>query len=1181
MTETRKTEKKGSHRLARFIAVLSASLCLLLLGIYLSATIYLRTPAAARQASQLLSDYLHYPVTVTGLALAGGTLSVNGLTLGNPARFRGGELASVRSIAISPDLWAFLVGRRSFDGIAIRGLRITVARNEKDDWNFKDLARLLSGKKGGGETSIKRLTVSQSALAVEGLRLDNLALHLSDLSTKGTTGSRFLLTCKDAGGNPLRVEGSARLGAAPSLEVALAAPSFSLQTIARTFGRAAGPALGDGRGALSLTVRLRDGKVAAEGKLGFGQLALPVKNGAIPVTGELAVAGRYDVKSDVASLDRCSLRLDGIVTAHAAGTVRQARKKRSFAATVSVDKIEVNSLFALLPQQLRRDLVPAGTLAASPFRISGDAAHGITAGGGTLSLRGGGLTRGGRLLVQDLSADLSLTRAKEGWQTRGRLFQGVGRAGGVLQAVDAPFSALFSGRLKPISAEAPSIAATVLGIPATGRVGYRSGEPAPLTCLLEVRRTPLPPLNRLLAGKNVAFSAGTAALSLRAAGSGPREFRGKVRGELAGLAGTAFGKRFALKGGESEAEFSGSGGRLSVAGKLSGSGAVVDDRRGEFAVSYGLRQGAFYLADGTVRLDRAELRLGRLSGALPQRQRAGGVTRLPLRLELSGLAARSGAAGLEGLSGRLALDYLTAEGRRWLEGGGSLAVAKLLYNGGDIGALAGALSFTGAGAAAAIDGTLLDGRLAGAVTLDPFAERKKVDFTMNLDGARCARLAALDPGRRAVKIAGGVLGVKLAGSYAAGAGVRCRVEADGREIALTGKGGKRVLADGRVRTVCELSGGDLFIREGVAGAGKGVELKGTGEVARFLSPERSGEISLAVAETPLDALLDTFIAILPRGLQEASATGTVGAGGRVRLGRKQVLVDGAVTLKNAALEIPAQKFSAEEMAGTIPFSLDLTGAAGGGRAEKRRYSRDNYPALLAALRQAAQTERSFRIGRVRFGGVELGETSLAVRAGNGLVELTSLESALFEGTLRGEGYFRYGKKVRYGADLTVDDLSLRALCNASPKTRGYIAGRVDGLFSLSGEGLGLNGLRGFTEIWARSAPGEKMLVSKEFLQKLAGRKFKGLFFRADRPYDRGEIRGYLENGYLTFDLLDISHTNIFGVKDLNVTVAPVQNRITLEHLFTAIREAATRGKGVGAGEAARPAPVETEFKWQE
>jgi hypothetical protein len=97
-----------------------------------------------------------------------------------------------------------------------------------------------------------------------------------------------------------------------------------------------------------------------------------------------------------------------------------------------------------------------------------------------------------------------------------------------------------------------------------------------------------------------------------------------------------------------------------------------------------------------------------------------------------------------------------------------------------------------------------------------------------------------------------------------------------------------------------------------------------------------------------------------------------------------------------------------------------------------------------------------------------------------------------------------------------------------------------------------------------------MLVSKEFLQRLAGKKLKGFFFRDDRSYDRGEIGAYLEDGYLTFNQLNLSHTNLLGMKDLSVSVAPVQNRIGLQHLFESIRQAAARGKP-----AAGQPPVET------
>jgi hypothetical protein len=179
----------------------------------------------------------------------------------------------------------------------------------------------------------------------------------------------------------------------------------------------------------------------------------------------------------------------------------------------------------------------------------------------------------------------------------------------------------------------------------------------------------------------------------------------------------------------------------------------------------------------------------------------------------------------------------------------------------------------------------------------------------------------------------------------------------------------------------------------------------------------------------------------------------------------------------------------------------------------------------------------------------------------------------------GRGFFRYQGGAQYGADILIHDLSLRELCNSYPGIKGYLSGRVDGFVSLFGKEKGVSDMKGLVNIWTRGVKDEKMLVSKEFLQKLAGKKIKGLFFQNDRSYDRGEIGAYLDEGYMTFTTLDISHTNFLGIKDLSVSVAPVQNKINLEHLFTTIREAAARGKAATGGEA--PAPASSDFRWEE
>jgi hypothetical protein len=172
----------------------------------------------------------------------------------------------------------------------------------------------------------------------------------------------------------------------------------------------------------------------------------------------------------------------------------------------------------------------------------------------------------------------------------------------------------------------------------------------------------------------------------------------------------------------------------------------------------------------------------------------------------------------------------------------------------------------------------------------------------------------------------------------------------------------------------------------------------------------------------------------------------------------------------------------------------------------------------------------------------------------------------------------------YRGDLLVNDLSLKRLCGSLPGMTGYISGRVDGIVSLAGAGKGINGMVGYVDLWARRGKREQMLVSKEFLQRLSKQKISGFFFSSDRPYDQAEITANLEGGFLSFDKLSILHTNLLGVRDLNVSIAPSQNRIELEHLLSAIASAAARGKGGAAPQPPTPAgtPAETpEFKWQE
>jgi hypothetical protein len=409
----------------------------------------------------------------------------------------------------------------------------------------------------------------------------------------------------------------------------------------------------------------------------------------------------------------------------------------------------------------------------------------------------------------------------------------------------------------------------------------------------------------------------------------------------------------------------------------------------------------------------------------------------------------------------------------------------------------------------------------------------------------------------------------------------CRMAISGSDLALTGKNGRTLLTEGGLKLNGEWGDGNLLLREGKVIVGKEPAISLRGKITHAASSEREGEIALALPRVSLTALFDAFANILPRSLQEATAAGNVAADGKMRIKGKQAAVTGEMTLEGGSLEVPGQKLSIVAINGAIPFSIDFSGKAVSKPPVKLSFSRENYPRLLPVMQQPVKGEHILTIGKIRFGTTEFATTTLAIRAGNGLTEISSLGSGLFQGALLGRAFFRYQGGVQYGADILVNDLSLREVCNSYPAIKGYLSGRVDGFVSLYGTEKGLNDIKGLVALWTRSSKNEKMLVSKEFLQKLAGKKIKGMFFQADRPFDRGEIGAYLEGGYLTFETLDISHTNFLGIRDLSVSVAPVQNKISLDHLLTTIKEAASRGKAATGGATPAEKPAGSEFKWEE
>lgn len=437
--------------------------------------------------------------------------------------------------------------------------------------------------------------------------------------------------------------------------------------------------------------------------------------------------------------------------------------------------------------------------------------------------------------------------------------------------------------------------------------------------------------------------------------------------------------------------------------------------------------------------------------------------------------------------------------------------------------------------------------------------------------------------RGGVAIAG--LSGKLLSAYLPGTPPDATFILNSRDISLFSKEGKQILTGGTARASGSIAGNKLTLDHAVIGAGDGVSLDIRGSMDNFTAPEREGRFTSHLGKTDINLILDRLANSLPALLQEATASGNIAADAELTLKSGKPRVGGEILLDGLTLGVESQKLSIGRIDGVIPISF--APVAGQAKLPGRQpdFTRNNFPLLVENLTKPAAERYSLTVGEISFGPLQIGKTRLMLRSGDGLTEITSLRSTLYDGNLLGTAYLSLANGYAYGVNLLMNDLSLTQLCNSFPKIKGYISGRVEGVLSLSGSSQGKDGPVGMTELWAGEAKGERMLVSREFLQKLANKKLGGFFFSDDRPYDNAEISASLEKGYLEFYDFNLTHTNFFGVRDLSVTVAESRNRIALEHLFNSIKNAATRGKSATEAPLApaeKPAEQhEPGFSWEE
>ncbi|OHB32063.1 MAG: hypothetical protein A2X79_05275 [Desulfuromonadaceae bacterium GWB2_53_15] len=1156
-------------------------LCILPVS-FLALKIYLATPFSAPQLSQLLTAYLHQTVAISALRTTGGSLYLQGVSLANPPGFPAGNLATADSIAIAPQWGKLLLGRQGFRLIALEGVKLDIRKDSTGHWNYSGLQRMFANKKPSArETFIKRFVIKNGSFQVNSQGVKGISLQIFNLATLGSGDSRIELAFDDAARNHYAITGKARPGKEPAFDLALSAPSLSLSTLAKALPMKNAALLEAGRANLQVNAGLQAGQLQVRGTLGFNQVSLPIARRMLPLTGILSLKADYDLHNDQARIEALNLNINNLFKLYLTGTASSLRSERNYSANIDMGEVNLAALTHALPEQEQRRLVLGGTLGNARINISGNARQGLTGANGNILLQDGSLARDGRRLVNGLDGIIRLSRQGDGFLVNGKLSLRNKRNKALLEAINAPFSVNLSRRLKLLSAESQSLSAKVMGIPIMGRLGFDASATSPLSASLRIPETSLSTLQPLLDRFNLKLASGTGSLALEAGGQGPQEFAATTTVHLATLQGQRGKTAFAVKNGTLNSHVSWSKHRLSVTGNVQANGLAANGKKGDASFAYRFADRVAVLDHAVFRLGITSASIARLTAQIPVKETRQGTLRYPLILEFNGADIQQAGAVLSGLSGSIRGSYASGLGGKWLEGTADVASGLISWQGKPIGSPAAHIAFSPSGARLNLSGPLLGGELLGNMLFNPFALEQESRFTLNVKKLQLARAGALVPKQKSITLTDGLLEGSLSGAYSRLKGFACVFEAKGSAIKLDNNVNKTMLSGAGLGIAGELSGDLIAIREAVFTAGEGLTLTATGKLANAFSPQRAGAFSYVLPQTSFNNIIDPFINILPRFLQEATLDGSLAAQGTIELHDSKKLLNGEFSFKDGRLEVPAQKFIATDINGSLPVSLDFSNGKALPKDETFSFNRENYQRLLQQLRQLPIGNQPFSIGKISFGPLEFGTLTLHVKADNGITEITSLSTSLNEGSVLGRGFVAVKKGLQYRGDFLLHDMSLMQLCNRFPAIKGYISGRLDGVISLYGDKKGLEGLTGFTDLWAREGSGEKMLVSKEFLQRMAGKKLRGFFFRDDRPYDQAEISATLEEGYLTFETLDIVHTNFFGIRDLSVSIAPSQNRIALDHLFNTIKQATVRGKAVTGEDIPTEAPIAPEFKWQE
>ncbi len=368
---------------------------------------------------------------------------------------------------------------------------------------------------------------------------------------------------------------------------------------------------------------------------------------------------------------------------------------------------------------------------------------------------------------------------------------------------------------------------------------------------------------------------------------------------------------------------------------------------------------------------------------------------------------------------------------------------------------------------------------------------------------------------------------------------------------------RNLVKDASLKADIEFMGRDLSFK-GEAAAGNLPTLF-SGMAKGFLEKERHFQVKGSLAEVSISDIRNTFWDIFPDSLLYVGMQGSVSSNVSVDYGRNGLNIGGNLLLRDFILEGENGEYSVGPINGTVPikYGKDQNEKEGMNLPsfEKPRFDhlRDYY-----AKQTLKEDLHTLTIGSLRYGFPLLENINLFVEQKGNIWTIERFSANIFGGKLDGSAILDLSNGFLCRGGFLVRGLSLRKLCDGMEPIKGFISGKVDGIAGFKTSGPGISQLIGMADFWTYSTEDEKTMISKEFLQKVGGPSMKASL--RNRNFNKGVFSLYLKDENLIFKDLEISNRNFLGITDLSVKVAPLGNRIALDHLLGTIAEAAERAK---------------------